>query len=145
MGHRSSKAEVGLDIAQGSRNPQVRYPGGEQRIRDSRINHITKEDFLPVFRVAFEKAIVADNTYGGFRGAGLVPLDADAVISKLDVHLRTPTPSLPETPHWELQTPSNCAEIESRTLHIKQRLRDTMTAHQHRFFKALQALKKLLR
>jgi hypothetical protein len=29
---------------------------------------------------------------GGLRGAGLVPLDPESVISKLNVELRTPTP-----------------------------------------------------
>jgi hypothetical protein len=44
--------------------------------------------------------------YGaGFRGAGLVPYDPEAVLSKLDVRLRTPTPPAPGTVAWEAQTP----------------------------------------
>jgi hypothetical protein len=32
------------------------------------------------------------NIKGGFRRAGLVPLDPESVVSKLDVQLWTPTP-----------------------------------------------------
>ncbi|KAF7569210.1 hypothetical protein PtrM4_116250 [Pyrenophora tritici-repentis] len=50
-----------------------------------------------------------------FRGAGLVPLQLEAVLSKLDVQLRTPTPlaaALPEAP-WVAQTPSNARKLEA--------------------------------
>ncbi|KAH9237598.1 hypothetical protein K456DRAFT_1721265 [Colletotrichum gloeosporioides 23] len=36
--------------------------------------YITKEDFFPAFRDAFTQALTVKNIYGGFRGAGLVPL-----------------------------------------------------------------------
>jgi len=75
-----------------------------KEIEDSvrcRINHMTKEDFLPAFKTAFAKAINQENIRGGFRGAGLLSLDAEAVISKLDLRIRTPSVPLPETPHWE--------------------------------------------
>jgi hypothetical protein len=57
---------------------------------------IKKEAFLPAFKAAFKKAITKDNIYAGFRGARLVPHDLEAVISKLNVVLRTPTPPKPE-------------------------------------------------
>jgi hypothetical protein len=53
---------------------------------------IKKEAFLPAFKAAFKKAIIKDNICAGFRGAGLVPYDLEAVILKLDVVLCTPTP-----------------------------------------------------
>jgi hypothetical protein len=56
------------------------------------ITHISKEDFFPVFLVAFQESMTGKNIRGGFKGAGLVPLDPESVISKLDVKLRTPTP-----------------------------------------------------
>jgi hypothetical protein len=62
------------------------------------INHITKEDFLPAFTTAYNKAITIDNICGAFRGIGLIPFNPDTIISKLDVHIRTPSPGLPETP-----------------------------------------------
>jgi hypothetical protein len=61
----------------------------------NRINYITKLKFLPCFIAAFKDVITKSNIKRGFWGAGLVLLDAEAVISKLDVCLRTPT--LPTT------------------------------------------------
>jgi hypothetical protein len=60
---------------------------------------IKKEAFLPAFKAAFKKAIIKDNIYAGFRGARLVPYNPEAVISKLNVVLYTPTPlKLKDTP-----------------------------------------------
>jgi hypothetical protein len=58
----------------------------------NRINYITKLKFLPCFIATFKDVITKSNIKGGFRGASLVLLNAEAVISKLDVRLRTPTP-----------------------------------------------------
>ena len=79
------------------------------------INHITKEDFLLSFKAAYFKAITADNIKGGFRGAGLIPHNPDAVISKLDIKLRTPTPTLPNADEelWTSHTPRNPKEASS--------------------------------
>ncbi|KAF1928156.1 CENP-B protein, partial [Didymella exigua CBS 183.55] len=46
---------------------------------------IKKEAFLPAFKAAFERLITKENIYAGFRGAGLVPHNPEAVILKLDV------------------------------------------------------------
>jgi hypothetical protein len=53
---------------------------------------IKKEAFLLAFKAAFEKAMTKENIYAGFRGAGLVLHNPEAVISRLDVVLCTPTP-----------------------------------------------------
>jgi hypothetical protein len=58
----------------------------------SRISHVTKLEFLPAFKRAYEAAITSNNIQGGFRGAGLAPFDPERVISTLDVKLRTPSP-----------------------------------------------------
>ena len=50
----------------------------------------------------------------GFRGAGLVPFDPEAVISKLDVRLRTPPPATPDAVAWEAKTPRNAVEMEEQ-------------------------------
>ena len=63
------------------------------------INYITKLKFLPAFKAAFERSFTSANICSAFRGAGLVPLQPDVILSKLDVQLRTPTPvALPEAP-----------------------------------------------
>ena len=72
------------------------------------IKHITKDDFFPAFKAAFELVFTEKNIKSSFRGAGLVPWDPEVVISKLDIRLRTLTP--PRTPDglpqpWVSQTP----------------------------------------
>jgi hypothetical protein len=74
---------------------------------------IKKEAFLPAFKAAFEKVIIKENIYAGFRGAGLVLYNLEAVISKLDVVLRTLTLPEPENTLWESKTLSNLVEIEA--------------------------------
>ena len=63
----------------------------ESLMRDH-INHITKLEFLPAFKAAFDRSFTSTNICSAFRGAGLVPLQPETVLSKLDVQLRTPTP-----------------------------------------------------
>ncbi len=60
------------------------------------ITHITKDDFFPAFKAAFEAVFNEQNIKGSFRGAGLVPFNPEAVLSRLDMKLQTP--SLPGTP-----------------------------------------------
>jgi hypothetical protein len=85
-----------------------------QHLMRTYIHHITKLEFLPTFNKAFNQAITPSNIQGGFRGAGLLPLDPEAVLSKLDIRLKTPTPppieSIITTP-WQSKTPSNAFEI----------------------------------
>jgi hypothetical protein len=52
---------------------------------------IKKEAFLLAFKAAFKKAMTKDNICTGFRGAGLVLHNLEAVISRLDVVLCTLT------------------------------------------------------
>ena len=89
------------------------------------ITHITKDDFFPAFKAAFEAIFIEKNVEGGFRGAGLVPFNLEAVISKLDVKLRTPTPpgtsDGPPQP-WVSQTPQTAAEAFSQSTLIKDRV-----------------------
>ena len=72
----------------------------ESLIRDH-INHVTKLEFLPAFKVASDRAFTSANISSAFRGAGLVPLQPDTVLSKLDVQLRTPTPPALTEALWE--------------------------------------------
>jgi hypothetical protein len=89
------------------------------------ITHISKLEFLCAFREAFFASITEKNIQGGFAGAGLVPFDPERVISKLDVHIRTPTPpaSRPGTAlPWVSQTPHNPREAISQSELIKTRI-----------------------
>jgi hypothetical protein len=91
----------------------------------TRITHISKEAFLPAFIAAFQASMTKDNIQGGFQGAGLVPYDPDVVISKLDIHLSTPTPenSRPTTSHsWVSKTPQTTKDASSQTSLLKDRI-----------------------
>jgi hypothetical protein len=100
------------------------YGDGVSALARSHINYINKETFLPAFKAAFEKAITLDNIQAGFRGAGLVPHNPEAVLSKLDVRLRTPTPPQPDNVAWVAQTPRNAREIEAQSTLIRQRIQN---------------------
>jgi hypothetical protein len=89
------------------------------------INHISKVEFFLAFAAAYKESMTAQNAQAGFRGAGLVPFDPQAVISKLDVKLRTPTPSRPSTADanlWVSQTPHNPTEALSQTTLVRNRI-----------------------
>ena len=101
------------------------------------INHITKLEFLPAFKVAFEAAFTPQNIVGGFRGAGLRPLDPEAVIVKLDLRPRTPTTPLIEEAPWESQTPHNAGDVTLQADLIKGRLQDIRTARRHQLMTRL--------
>ena len=65
----------------------------------NKITRITKTEFLLCFEAAFNASITKSNILGGFQGASLVPHDPDAVISKLNVRLRTlPQPTVKDEP-----------------------------------------------
>jgi DDE superfamily endonuclease len=91
------------------------------------INHITKVKFFLAFHAAYNASISKENIAGGFRGAGLIPFDSQAVISKLDVKLRalTPTePSAADSNSWVSQTPHNLTEAISQSKLVKSQIND---------------------
>ena len=87
------------------------------------INHIDKLDFLAAFPKARIEAFKAATIQNSFSAAGLVPYDPDRVISKLDVHLRTPTPpgSRPgsQSSAWSPKTPANLKQLNRQASSIK--------------------------
>ena len=86
------------------------------------INHITKVEFFIAFKAAHISTMTVENIQAGFRGAGLVPYDPQAVLSKLDIKLRTPTPTGPpllEANPWVSQTPHNPNEAISQSKHVQ--------------------------
>ena len=93
------------------------------------INHITKTEFLIAFKTTHFKTMIAQNIQASFRGASLVPYDPQAIISKLDIKLWTPTltsPPLPEVDSQVSQTPRNPNEAISQSEHV----RNCITRHQ---------------
>jgi hypothetical protein len=102
------------------------------------INHITKLEFLP----AFNQSFTLTNIGSAFRGAGLIPHCPDAVLSKLDVQLRTPTPAALSEALWEARTPSNVRELEAQSTLIRNRVRRHKSSSPASIIKAIDQLKK---
>jgi hypothetical protein len=88
----------------------------------NKITRITKLEFLPCFKAAFDALITESNIQGGFRGAGLVPFNPEAVISKLEVRLCTPPLPTVNESTWHSQTPSNTLEFRSQSKLIRERI-----------------------
>lgn len=93
------------------------------RVRDlarRRVFHINKEGFLPAFRDAFFDVFTKENCQKAFEASGLVPLNAQVVLDRLEVRLHTPPASLlPETP-WQSKTPSNTYEFGSQSKLVRE-------------------------
>ena len=108
----------------------------------NKITYITKIEFLPCFKAAFDAPITESNIVGGFRGAGLVPFAPEAVISKLEVRLRTPP--LPPTNNepWESKTPSNALEFGSQSNLIREKIRNHVDSSPASMVDALDRLTK---
>jgi hypothetical protein len=89
-----------------------------ERVRDlahRRVFYINKEGFLPAFKDAFFNVFTEQNCRKAFEAAGLVPINAQVVLDRLEVRLRTPPPvPLLETP-WQSKTPSNTYEFGSQS------------------------------
>jgi hypothetical protein len=119
----------------------------EHLIRCS-ITHISKTEFFPAFYAAFKATFTESNIRGGFRGAGLAPLDPEMVISKLDVQLRTPTPpkevSQPTTP-WVSKTPKTAIEAQSQSKYLEKRIRRHKSSSPESIIEALQSLTKAVK
>ncbi|KAI1676274.1 DDE superfamily endonuclease [Pyrenophora tritici-repentis] len=101
-----------------------KYGDAVSALARNRTNYISKETFLPAFRAALEQSITKENIQAGFRAAGLVPHDPQAVLSKLDVVVQTPKQSPRRADTWEAQTPHNAREFEAQSTLIRQRVRN---------------------
>ena len=91
----------------------------------SHIIYISKEDFLPAFKKAFDISMTSSNIQGGFWGAGLILFDPQVVLLKLDVRLKTLIslrPTSREALPWVFKTPQNSIKATSQSEYIKRRI-----------------------
>lgn len=109
------------------------------------ITHITKEDFFPAFRAAFDAAITKKNIQAGFRGTGLVPLDAQRVISTLNMKLSTPdsSPSSSQSSlPWTSQTPKTIKDTEKQLRYVKDRVSKHQNSSPSKIIESLDQLNR---
>lgn len=107
-----------------------------------KINNTTKPKFPSCFIYAFKDAITIANIQGGFQDTDLAPLNAEAVISKLDGRLRTPTPSTTDVAHWVSKTPSNILESRPQSTLIRERIHKHVNSLPTYMFEAVEKLVK---
>ena len=88
----------------------------------TQINHITKQEFLPCFKRAFDASFTASNVQRGFQGARLALFDLERVISALNIQLRTLSPLSIDTQPQLSQTLRNTLKIGSQSTLVKQRI-----------------------
>jgi hypothetical protein len=87
-------------------------------------NHIDKLDFLDDYqRARLEAFQKPSNIQNSFAATGLVPVDAERVLSKLNISLRTPTPpgSRPSTSSSQFtpKTPRTIAQLYKQSSMLK--------------------------
>jgi hypothetical protein len=85
------------------------------------------------------------NITAGFRGTGLVPYDIEAVLSKLDVKLRTPTPTGPPSANadpWVSRTPHTATEAISQSQLVRNRITNHQGSSPTTMFEAVKQLAK---
>jgi hypothetical protein len=119
----------------------------EHLIRCS-ITHVSKTEFFPAFYAAYQATMTEQNIRSSFRGAGLVPLDPESVVSKLDVQLRTPTPveeeAGPSTP-WASKTPKTVREAGSQSEYLERRIRRHQSSSPESIIEAMKSLTKAVK
>jgi hypothetical protein len=118
-----------------------------QRVRDlarRRVYHINKEGFLPAFKDAFLDVFTYDNCRKAFEAAGLVPINAQRVLDRLEVCLRTPSPPPPPGTPWQSQTPSNTREFSSQSKLIQESFVRSPISAQESFSKLVKGAEEML-
>ena len=78
------------------------------------VNHIDKQEFLPLYQQARLEALHENNIRSGFAATGLVLFNPDRVLLILQAQYRTPSPQ-PQPPiqvQWVAETPHNIVELQ---------------------------------
>ena len=109
------------------------------------IHHITKLEFFIAFKAAHFKTMTPENIKAGFKGTSLVPHNPQAILSKLNIKLRTPTPTsplLPEADPWVSQTPQDANEAVLQSEYVRTRISNHQGSSPTTIFAAVKQLAK---
>ena len=79
------------------------------------INHITKEEFLPAFKIAHEKVMTAANITSGFRATGLAPFSPQIVLDRLGPVIEAPPSPRSSQASWKPKTPRTLPEVRRQS------------------------------
>jgi hypothetical protein len=109
------------------------------------IIHVSETEFFPAFYVEFQDTMTEKNIKAAFRGAGLIPLDPESVVSKLDVQPRTPTPVVEEagpSTAWVSKAPRTVLEAQSQSEYLNRRMRRHKSSSPESNLEVLKSLSK---
>ena len=89
------------------------------------VNHIDKQEFLPLYKQARQAALHRKNIQTGFAVTGLVPYGPERVLAQLHAEYQTPSPQCRPRSNtsWIAETPHNIAELQQQTALIKRYLK----------------------
>ena len=73
----------------------------------TKVNHITKLDFLTEFPCVYIACYKLDTVKNSFTATGLVPFELNQVIKTLNIQLKTPTPPQSNSSEFSMKTPQN--------------------------------------
>jgi len=107
------------------------------------INHITKDEFFIAYHAAYNAIMTKENIAAGFRGTGLIPYNPEAVISKLDIKLRTPEGSRPSSANanpWVSTTPKNPIEAISQSTLVQRQISTHQGSSPTKIFEAAEQM-----
>jgi hypothetical protein len=90
----------------------------EQKISLS-INHINKQEFIPLYQQAHIKALYKRNIRSSFSTTGLVPFNPEHILSVLHTTVQTPSPPPQEQEAYTTATPHNITQLEHQITLIK--------------------------
>jgi hypothetical protein len=107
------------------------------------INRIDKKAFLAAFLTVYKDVFSSSNIRSGFRATGLVPIDPEVVISKLEIKPHTPTPPPPPPiTAWQPKTPSNATEIDAQSTLILDQIQTHASSSPASIIKIVEQFKK---
>jgi hypothetical protein len=123
---------------------KLKYSQRVRALAHQRVFHINKEGFLPAFRDAFLDVFTKDNCQKAFEASGLVPINAQVVLDRLEVRLRTPPqPPLTEDT-WESKTPSNTHEFSQQSKLVSDSILQSPTAARNGFSQLIKGAEVML-
>jgi hypothetical protein len=90
------------------------------------VNHIDKQEFLPLYQRARFEALSKQNIQSGFAATGLILYNPDRVLSLIHAQFKTLSPQLlplAPPPAEVTETPHNIAQLQQQTNLLKQYLK----------------------
>jgi hypothetical protein len=87
------------------------------------VNHINKQEFIPLYQQARSEVLHKRNIQSGFVATGLVPHNLERVLSILHAPIHTLSPQLLPQEAYSTATPHNISKLQQQVELIKQHLK----------------------